>query len=160
MTDTEPGRVRIETHDPDGRKRIGVRVYVGDEDISKRVTAVDFHGEGQSAPTATIHVVGAEISAEAEHVTVVRHDATPDGGERPDELGLLRLQVADLQASRLICVGCRIEQHLGQRDTPNPAVAVVNGMSSCLEHWQIVDGPVLPDRSPGGILLPGQINGG
>lgn len=92
-------------------------------------------------------------------------DAEPDRvrietDEQPGALGLLRLQVADLQASRLICVGCRAEVHLGQRETPNPAAAVVNGTSTCLEHWQIVDGPVLPDRSPGGILLPGQINGG
>jgi len=55
----------------------------------------------------------------------------------------------------LLCVGCHIEQHLGKRDTVNPAAVVVNGTSSCLEHWQIVDGPVLPDRTAGGILLPG-----
>lgn len=59
----------------------------------------------------------------------------------------------------LICVLCRIEQHNGQRETPAPAAAIVNGMSVCLDHWQIVDGPVLPDRSAGGIILPGQING-
>lgn len=59
----------------------------------------------------------------------------------------------------LLCVGCLVEKHTGQRDTTNPAAVIVNGTSSCLEHFKIVDGPVMPDRTPGGIVLPGQING-
>lgn len=53
----------------------------------------------------------------------------------------------------LLCLGCLIEQHQGARTHPNPAVTIVNGQSTCREHLQFADGPILPGRTPSGIIL-------
>ena len=55
----------------------------------------------------------------------------------------------------LLCLGCIIERHQGTRTEPNPAVTIVGGQATCLDHLQIADGPALPGRTPGGIILGG-----
>jgi hypothetical protein len=56
----------------------------------------------------------------------------------------------------LLCVGCFLEVHAGQRETVNPAQIILGGNSSCLSHVQIQQAPVLPGQTPGGLYVPGQ----
>lgn len=169
VTDTQPGRVRIETHNPDGRKRIGCRVYIDDEDISTRIGAIDFHADAKSLPTATIHVIGAEISAEAPHVTFVRHDPEPATDEAPDttppaattpasiadEIAALRLQIQQLLDGRTCCTPCVAEVTQGHRPAPNIANLINGGVGLCYDHANATTAAVT-GRSRGGILVPGQ----
>lgn len=59
----------------------------------------------------------------------------------------------DTATQQLTCLGCLIERHQGIRDTPNPAASIVGGQATCLEHLKLVDGPLIPGRTPGGIIL-------
>lgn len=138
MTDTTGRRIRIESNLDTDKKTHALhhtKVYVDGEEITGDVIAIDWHADTKGVPTATVQVYAPGLDVEA-----------------------LEAEPTDIPAT-LLCVGCLIEQHTGQRDTTNPAAVIVNGTSSCLEHFKIVDGPVMPDRTPGGIVLPSQ-NGG
>ena len=67
-------------------------------------------------------------------------------------------ELQELRASRLLCVGCYLEVHAGQRDHANPAVLNVGGNSTCAEHVQIGPAPALPGRTASGLHVPG-VNG-
>lgn len=58
-------------------------------------------------------------------------------------------------ARPLLCAPCLIEQHVSSRETPNPAVTIVGGSASCAEHLVFGPAPIAPDRTPGGIVIPG-----
>lgn len=71
----------------------------------------------------------------------------------------LRQQLA-AQPQPIACLACVVAQHNAHRaglDTGavNPAAVIANGSGICYEHLQIADGPVMGDRTPGGIVLPG-----
>lgn len=71
-----------------------------------------------------------------------------------------RLQQQLAATKPLACVGCMVERDAAQRagqllPALNVAQGVANGQSFCLEHVQVSSGPVLNDRSAGGIVLPG-----
>lgn len=70
------------------------------------------------------------------------------------ELYELATKIDDDQISNhLRCLGCLIEQHQGTRTDANPAAAIVGGQSTCLEHLQFADGPVIPGRTASGLIL-------
>lgn len=79
----------------------------------------------------------------------------------------LRQQLA-AQPQQILCLACVVANHNAQRQgidvgPPNPAALIANGSGICLEHLQIADGPVMGDRTAGGIVLPGnasRLNGG
>lgn len=61
----------------------------------------------------------------------------------------------------LLCLYCHVDRHNAQRaglpmPPLRPAQLVVDGNGACIGHFEIVDGPVMPDRTAGGIVLPGQ----
>lgn len=55
--------------------------------------------------------------------------------------------------NRMLCVGCFLEKHAEQREEINLAVLVVGGNSTCLEHIQVQQGPMLPGRTASGLIL-------
>lgn len=71
-------------------------------------------------------------------------------------------QQLDARPPVLLCLYCFVDRHNAQKagltELPplRPAQLVVDGAGACVGHFQIVDGPVMNDRTPGGILLPGQ----
>jgi len=70
-------------------------------------------------------------------------------------------QQLDTRPPVLLCLYCHVDRHNAQkagRELPalRPAQLIVNGSGACLGHFEIVDGPVMPDRTPGGLVLPGQ----
>jgi hypothetical protein len=79
----------------------------------------------------------------------------------------LRQQLA-AQQQPIACLACVVAQHNAQRQgldagPVNPAAVIANGSGICYDHLQIADGPTLPDRTKGGIVLPGnasRLNGG
>lgn len=79
----------------------------------------------------------------------------------------LRQQLA-AQPQALACLACVVARHNAQRagvpqdELPGiaPAAVIANGNGICKGHLQITDGPALPDRTAGGIVLPnGHVNG-
>lgn len=75
-------------------------------------------------------------------------------GDRPKDMGDTINRMTDRE--KIQCVGCFLEVHAGQREKINPAVLVVGGNSTCLEHLQIQQGPVVPGRTASGLILGGQ----
>jgi len=70
-------------------------------------------------------------------------------------------QGAEQRPPVMLCLYCHVDRHNAQRDglplpPLRPAQLIVNGAGACLGHFEIVDGPVMPDRTPGGLVLPGQ----
>lgn len=70
-------------------------------------------------------------------------------------------QLLDARPPVILCLGCYIDRHNAQRagrplPPLNPAQLIVNGGGMCPQHVQIADGPVMPDRTASGLLLPGQ----
>ena len=55
----------------------------------------------------------------------------------------------------LYCLACLGEQYEGKRETPNEAVTIVTGQTSCREHLHFAPAPIVPGRTPGGIILNG-----
>jgi hypothetical protein len=53
----------------------------------------------------------------------------------------------------LSCFGCVVERHQNTRETANPATTIVNGQATCLQHLQLVDGPIIPGRTASGLIL-------
>lgn len=53
----------------------------------------------------------------------------------------------------LLCAPCYAEHRQGLRETPNPATAIVGGNSACPEHIVVQAAPILPGRTPGGLIL-------
>lgn len=144
MTDTPaPRRVRIESTVDDHSGLSHPRVYLEGEDITTSLLAVEWRADARGLPTATLTFCYAEISAELPE----------DHAERKAHAE------ADAPAGPLYCLGCLVEVHTGQRAEANPAWTIVNGAAHCREHLKFQDGPVLPGRTSGGLLLPGQVNG-
>lgn len=170
MTETTGRRVRIENRNPDGKKILsGGRITVDGEDISSHVLRADIHLDPRELPTAVIEMVGLDLDVEALEADVQFVKITEGGAPSPDEpltqkdLGLLRLQLADLQATRVLCFPCLIERHNGEREQDAlPAMVIFNRNGICKDHFKIQDGPApLPDRTPSGFILPnGPVNGG
>jgi hypothetical protein len=151
MTETTGRRVRIENRNPDGKKILSdARVTIDGEDISSHVLRADIHLDPRELPTAVIEVVDIDLDIEAE--LAVRE--TQPAPEAPTH---------ELAASAdpILCLGCLIDRHNGVREDVLPAMVILNGASVCADHFKIQDGPApLPDRTPGGIILGGPINGG
>lgn len=78
-----------------------------------------------------------------------------------DTVSRLKQQL-DARAPVLLCLGCYIDRHNAQRagvtELPprRPAQLIVNGAGMCPQHVQITDGPLMPDRTASGLVLPGQ----
>lgn len=125
-------RIRIETTlDLQGRPNPHTTtIHLDDQDISDTVTSIDL----------TIDAKNPELAELA-----IRHSGGDiTGNYRP--LPLLE---------PILCVGCYVEHHAGQRapEDINHAILNVGGNSTCREHVQIGPAPQLPGRTPGGIIL-------
>lgn len=106
-----------------------------------------------------------ELDTALEHLrmTVISAQAiqAEQAGVMVHELALLIDAYADAllsqieaETSQLVCLGCILDKRNGTRtDDPNPAVVVASGNGVCLEHLRIVDEPILPGRTPGGIIF-------
>jgi hypothetical protein len=168
VTETTGRHVRIESALDTDKKTNALhhtRIYVGDEDITNDVIAIDWHADARNAPTATVQLCAPQLEVEALEVEFIRTDSTQPEPETLTkyDLGLLKLalvgvgqQLADLQGSRVLCFGCVVERHQGAREHANPATTIVNGQATYLEHLQLVDGTVIPGRTASGLLVPGQ----
>lgn len=151
MNDTPaPRRVRIESAVDDHSGLSDPRVYLDDEDITTSLLAVEWRADARGLPTATLTFCYADIDAELDaHLAALK----PAPADEPTTHAA---ELVGEPTAPLYCLGCLLEVHAARRTEPNPAWTVVNGAAHCREHLKFQDGPVLPDRTPGGILLPGQ----
>lgn len=111
------------------------------------------------------------LRQQAVETLLIDHFETHSTQEWAQTVSNLRTQLA-AQPQPLLCLACVVAAHNAQRIdpdfgvkpyTPNPAVVIAKGSGICLEHLQIADGPVMGDRTAGGIVLPGnasRLNGG
>jgi hypothetical protein len=70
-------------------------------------------------------------------------------------------QLVDARPPVLVCLYCHVDRHNAQKaglELPalRPAQLIVDGAGACIGHFKIVDGPVMPDRTESGFILPSQ----
>lgn len=85
--------------------------------------------------------------------------------DQPTTLDDLATAVAELLATRILCLGCTAEARkaaaAGATDDQLPPInfanVIANGSGQCWQHIQFVDRPLAPGQLPSGLLLPGQV---
>lgn len=129
-----------------------------------------YHDEPAFEPDADQHadieLLTARRMEEVEAV-LIDHFESHSTKEWAQTVSNLRAQLLG-QPQPLLCLACVVANHNAQRQgldvgPPNQAAIIANGSGICLEHLQIADGPVMGDRTAGGIVLPGnasRLNGG
>lgn len=180
MPETTGRRVRIESAlDADGKTHAlhHTRVYVGDEDITNDIVAIDWHADAKSAPTATIQIFSPHLAAEAleaefartdgttpEPETLTKHDlglhklALVSQGERitalTDQLAAITQQLGVIFQMQPQCATCAAEARQGQRPNINFVNVIVDGTGYCNDHVDITAGRLRP-RGTSGLIIAG-----
>lgn len=89
--------------------------------------------------------------------TLLDHYETHPVAAWVDIIGKLQMEL-QARSAPLLCFGCYVDRHNAQRaGQPLPPQApvqlIVNGDGRCLNHVKLQDGPAIPGRTPGGIIL-------
>jgi hypothetical protein len=102
-----------------------------------------------------------ELAAVTE-LAIREHGDTHSTDEWMNAVAALRQQIAQLSAASVCCLGCFMTRHNAMRagvppeELPQLKIMqlIVDGKGMCFDHVNVSDGPLLPDRSAGGIILP------
>lgn len=177
MTDATARRIRIESALDTDRKTHALhhtRIYIGDEDITNDVIAIDWHADATSAPTATIQIYAPGLEAEALEAaaaptaepTALRAGMTPSqtayvlegkldalAGNLREFIGpaLQQLQQTIVQAA-LACATCLHEERTATRQGHNLANTIIDGTAYCNEHLDDINGRLVPRKTSGLII--------
>lgn len=111
--------------------------------------------------------IGNRYTAEIEKAMTAHFTGDHVFADWVNEVSRLRASAAAAPPP-LLCLGCFVDRHNAQRagqplPPQNLAQLIVNGTGQCPSHVKLQNGPVMPDRTGSGIILPGQmppLNGG